>query len=167
MVFTPNEKEYFNSRTAKAVEALATLITAAGRLPVDASGLTLTADMVQADMEQVTGAGAAAKTLADVVAIITANLKIPTVMTCGVKTVAAAATPEQLVAVATPCKYVVISARRLTPNTGDAFIGTAATQNLFIDKANFEGRVIPIDDASKLYIKVGVNGEGVNYSIFA
>ncbi len=88
-------------------------------------------------------------------------------ITCGTKTVAAAATPEPLVAVSTPCKAVLIAARRSVQNTGDVFIGNATVQKIFIDIANYEGIRIPIDDAEKLYVKVSVAGEGVNYTIFA
>jgi hypothetical protein len=92
---------------------------------------------------------------------------IPTAMTGGTKTVAAAATPEPLVAQATPCKFVVVAARYNTKNTQPVWVGSATDQKIFIDPANYEGHVIPINDASKLYIKVGVNGEGVNFTIFA
>jgi len=33
--------------------------------------------------------------------------------------------------------------------------------------SNFEGYFLPIDDASKVYVKVGADGEKVNYRIFA
>jgi hypothetical protein len=33
--------------------------------------------------------------------------------------------------------------------------------------SNCEGYFLPVDDASKVYVKVGVNGEKVNYRIFA
>jgi len=46
-----------------------------GRLKVDASGITLNADVVDVDVEAITGTGAAAKTLADIVTAISGILK--------------------------------------------------------------------------------------------
>ncbi len=95
----------------------------------------------------------------------------PSTLAGGTKTVAAAATPEKLVANATPCKFVWIGARcdadGSAQNTKPCFIGDSASQNIPVMPANFEGMVIQIDDASKLYVKVGVNGEGVAYRVFA
>lgn len=95
----------------------------------------------------------------------------PSALAGGTKTVAAAATPEKLVASATACKFVWIGARvdgnGTAQNTKPVFIGDADGQNIPITPANFEGFVIQIDDASKLYVKVGVNGEGVAYRIFS
>lgn len=89
----------------------------------------------------------------------------------GTKTVAAVATPEKLVALSTPCFGVWIGARvtseSVASNTKACFIGDSASQNIPITVANFEGVYIPINDASEVYIKVGVNGEGVCYRIFA
>jgi len=53
------------------VEALAALISA-GRLKTDIEGMTLNADVVDLDVEAITGTGAAAKTLADLVSAIEA-----------------------------------------------------------------------------------------------
>jgi len=95
----------------------------------------------------------------------------PTSLAGGTKTVAATGTPEKVVAVATPCKFVWLGARvdanGTAVNTKPAFVGDNAGQNIPLLADNFEGMVIQIDDASKLYVKVGVNGEGVAYRIFA
>jgi len=95
----------------------------------------------------------------------------PTSLTGGTKTVAAATTPEKLVAAATPCQFVWLGARvdasGNAVNTKPVFLGDNANQNIPLLSSNFEGMVIQIDDASKLYVKVGVNGEGLVYRIFA
>lgn len=95
----------------------------------------------------------------------------PSTLAGGTKIVAAAATPEVLVAVSTPCRSVWIGARvdanGAAQNTKPAFIGNSAGQNIPVMPSNFEGFVVRIDDASKLYVKVGVNGEGVAYRIVA
>ena len=89
----------------------------------------------------------------------------------GTKTVASTGTPEKLVSVSTPCQFVWLGAR--VNSTGQAlnyrpvFIGDAAGQNIPIMPSNFEGMVIRIDNANKIYVKVGTNGEGVVYRIFS
>jgi len=87
------------------------------------------------------------------------------------KTVAAAATPQALVSAPTPCKGVWIGARMaadMSPqNTGACWIGDSAGQNLPILPTDFAGVFIKIDDASKLFVKVAVNGQGVAYRILA
>ena len=96
---------------------------------------------------------------------------IPTTLAGGTKTVAAAATPEALVGASTPCKFVWIGAPcdgdGASTNTKPAFIGDSASQNIPLLVANFEGVLIAVDDAQKIYVKVGVNGEAVAYRIFA
>ena len=92
-------------------------------------------------------------------------------MAGGEKTVAAAATPEALVAVATPCSFVWLGARvdsvGAALNSQPVFVGDADNQNIPVMPNNFEGVVITIDDASKLFVKVGLDGEGVVYRVFA
>ena len=89
----------------------------------------------------------------------------------GQKVVAAAATPEALVAVPTPCFAVWIGppcdASGAALNTQPVFLGDAAGQNLPLVPTSLAGVAIPIDDASKIFVKVGVNGEGVNYRVLA
>ena len=89
----------------------------------------------------------------------------------GTKTVADAATPEKLVSDVSPCRLVWIGApvdaNGLPQNTLPVFIGDCADQNIPIISANYEGMVIGIDDASKLYIKTSADGEGVVFRIFA
>jgi hypothetical protein len=70
--FTPNVEKLVEHRIAEAIEALATLITGS-RLPVDASGVTVDANMAQADREAITGTPS--KTLADIVTAISGILK--------------------------------------------------------------------------------------------
>lgn len=89
----------------------------------------------------------------------------------GTKTVASAATPEKITADTTPCKSVWVGARvdanGDAQNTRPVFIGDSAGQNIPIMPTNFEGIEIEIDDAAKVYVKVGADGEGVAYRIFA
>jgi len=95
----------------------------------------------------------------------------PVSLAGGTKTVASTATPQALVASATPCKFVWLAARvdsNGNPlNTKPVFIGDGSNQNIPLLPSNYEGLVIQIDDAAKLYVKVGVNGQGVAYRIFA
>ena len=100
-----------------------------------------------------------------------ATLAPPSTFAGGVKTVAAAATPEKLVAVATPCRAVWIGApcdaTGAATNTETALAGDSATQSMPIAPTDFHGQVFPIDDASKIYVKAGADGESLNYRIFA
>lgn len=95
----------------------------------------------------------------------------PSSLTGGTKTVAAAGTPEALVTASTPCQCVWVGppcdADGLATNTKPAFIGDQHNQNMPLLPNSIAGVVIAIDDASKLFVKVGVNGEGVAYRIFA
>jgi hypothetical protein len=52
-------------------------------------------------------------------------------------------------------------------NSAPCFIGDSANQNIPVMPSNYEGFVIRVDDASKVYVKVGVGGQGVAYRIFA
>lgn len=89
----------------------------------------------------------------------------------GTKTIASAATPEKLVATSTPCRFVWIGAPcdadGAAVNTKPIFLGDADNQNIPVMTANFEGLVLRIDDAWKLYVKAGADNEGVAYRIFA
>lgn len=89
----------------------------------------------------------------------------------GTKTVAATGTPEALVTSATKCRSVWIGAPvdadGNAENTKPVFIGDSASQNIPLQPTNFEGIEIEIDDAAKVYVKVGVNGEEVVYRIFS
>ena len=66
------------------------------------------------------------------------------------------------------CPWAPIDAATgLGTNTKPAFIGDSAGQTMRLVPSNCEGYFLPVDDASKVYVKVGVNGEKVNYRIFA
>lgn len=141
-----------------------------GRLKVDASGITLNADVVDVDVEAITGAGAAAKSLADVVAALQALIP-PDEMVCGTKTITDADEAEPLVDEPTPCKAVWIGApvtieTGAAVNTKGVLVGNNTTQNFPIMPSNFEGKTFQIDDASKLWVKAGVDGESINYIIY-
>ena len=88
----------------------------------------------------------------------------------GTRVVASAGTPGKLVADATPCKSVWVGSRVDSDgneqNTKPVFIGDSAGQNIPIMPTNFEGIEIEIDDASKVNVKVGADGEGVAYRVF-
>ena len=88
----------------------------------------------------------------------------------GTKAVAAAATAEVLASESTPCRWVWLGARVDADgnalNTKPCFIGDSAGQNIPLLTNDFAGVTIQIDDAAKLYVKVGVDGEGVAYRIF-
>ena len=89
----------------------------------------------------------------------------------GTKTVPSASTPQPLVAASTPCRFVWVGAR--VDNYGNplnsypCFIGDSAGQNIPVLPSNYEGLVIRIDDASKVYVRVVSGGNGVTYRIFA
>lgn len=89
----------------------------------------------------------------------------------GQKTLAAATRAEPLVAISTPCRNVwigpITNADGVVTNTKAVFIGDAGSQNIPVLVSNVQGVNIPIDDAAKIYVKAGVNGEGVNYRILA
>ena len=94
-----------------------------------------------------------------------------TTLAGGTKTVPSASTPQPLVAVSTPCRFVWVGARvdayGNPQNSYPCFIGDSAGQNIPVMPSNYEGLVIRIDDASKVYVKVTVNNQGVAYRIFA
>lgn len=89
----------------------------------------------------------------------------------GTKLIADPASPEPLVAQPTPCRMVWVGARvdadGQAVNTKPVFLGDAAEQNIPLLPSNFEGWTIAVDDASKLYVRAGVAGEGIAYRIFA
>lgn len=137
---------------------------------VNLGDITFKADVVETDVEAITGTGAAAKTLADVVSVLQALIP-PDGMVCGTKPITDADEAEPLVDEPTPCKAVWIGApvtiaTGAAANTQGVLVGNGTTQNFPIMPSNFEGKTFPIDDASKLWVKAGVDGEGVNYIIY-
>ena len=88
----------------------------------------------------------------------------------GSKIVASADTPEPLVVTATPCRCVWIGppcdADGLAINTKPVFLGDATNQNMPLLPGSVSGVVLSIDDAGKIYVKAGIDGEGVAYRIF-
>jgi hypothetical protein len=95
----------------------------------------------------------------------------PTSLVGGTKTVASATVAEPLVAVSTPCRCVWVAplcnADGAGTNTKPVFLGDIANQNMPLAPGSISGVVLSIDDANKIFVKVGVNGEGVAYRIFA
>ena len=95
----------------------------------------------------------------------------PSSLVGGTKTVAAAGTPEPLAGTSTPCRCVWIgplcNADGVGTNTKPVFLGDSNNQNMPLLPSSVSGVVLSIDDANKVYVKVGANGEGVAYRIFA
>jgi len=95
----------------------------------------------------------------------------PTSLAGGTRIVPASATPQPLVATPTPCRFVWIGARVDDDgnplNEYPCFIGDSSNQNIPVMPSNYEGVVIRIDDASKVYVRVVSAGNGVAYRIFA
>ena len=87
------------------------------------------------------------------------------------KPVSSPSSPQPLVANPTPCRFVWIGARvdywGQPENQYPCFIGDANNQNIPIMPTNYEGVVIRIDDASKVYVRVTAANDGVAYRIFA
>jgi hypothetical protein len=52
-------------------------------------------------------------------------------------------------------------------NTKPVFLGDSTSQNMPLLPSSVSGVVLSIDDASKVFVKVGVNGQGVAYRVFA
>lgn len=95
------------------------------------------------------------------------------IITEGTKTVTAAATPERLVAVSTPCKRVWVAA----PMNDDGVATNTKVVRLHSGSANSangyqvlindaKGFYIPVKDAYDLYVDAQVNGEGVRFIVF-
>ena len=101
----------------------------------------------------------------------TSGDSVPTSMVGGTKTVTPATTPQALVSTSTPCRCVWIGPLCNTDgvgtNTKPVFLGNSVNQNMPLLPSSISGVVISIDDANKIFVKVGVNGEGVAYRIFA
>lgn len=96
---------------------------------------------------------------------------IPTTFLGGTKTVSESDIPEPLVAESTSCQFVWLGARvdgdGVGLNDKPVFVGDAESQNIPIMPTNYEGMVIQVDDAAKLFVKAGADGEGVAYRVFA
>lgn len=102
---------------------------------------------------------------------VSATTAPPSSLVGGTKTVTSAATAQALVATSTPCRCVWIGPLCNTDgvgtNTKPVFLGNSVNQNMPLLPSSISGVVISIDDASKIFVKVGVNSEGVAYRIFA
>lgn len=94
----------------------------------------------------------------------------------GTLTVAAAATPQSLVAAVTSPNTKIQGARiwigapraadGTANNTREFYYGNSTSQTASIAATDFEGRWLPTGDPYELYIKVKVNGEKVAYQIW-
>jgi len=81
----------------------------------------------------------------------------PTAISGGTKNVASAATPEALAA-STPCRSVFIVPT--VGNTGTVHLGSDSVQPMLIGAG---GVRITIANLAQIYVKVSVNGEGVDF----
>lgn len=91
-----------------------------------------------------------------------------TLGTGATKTVAAAATPEQLTGSSTPCRAVYL--RAPSSNTGVVGwggSGIAGSGGNGPQLGPGDEVWIPIDNANKIYLSAAVNGEGVEWSYVA
>ena len=87
------------------------------------------------------------------------------------RTVSPPSSPQPIVGTPTTCRFVWVGARvgpaGQPENQGPCFIGDSNNQNIPIMPTNYEGVVIRIDDASKVYVRVITANDGVVYRIFA
>lgn len=92
------------------------------------------------------------------------------VITCGTKVVAAAATPEKLVATSSQCRGVwvgsPVTSDGAAVNTKVALLGDSNNQVIPLLIDNFSGVFLRVSDPSTVYVKVGANGESVSYCVF-
>lgn len=98
---------------------------------------------------------------------IAANTTLPTSIDSGVKSVTTAGTAETLVASSTPCKKVILLADPGN-TTDEIYYGASdvnSTTGMIVYSAQKE--VIEIDDAQKIYVDVGTNGDSIRYIILA
>jgi hypothetical protein len=87
----------------------------------------------------------------------------PTAITGGAKTVAVAGTAEALVASATPCKRVHITAE--DDNTGKIYYGGSSVSSSVGDYIfAAQSKTIEIDDVSKIFIDADTNTDGVKFT---
>ena len=88
----------------------------------------------------------------------------------GTKIVAAAATPERLVATSLNCQRIFLQARADssgTPlNTKPVLVGAQGYETLRIMPNQLTPIPIYWENAYTLFVKSGANGEGVDYVIF-
>ena len=89
----------------------------------------------------------------------------------GNSVVALAATPEPLVDASTPCAMVWVGAPHndagVAQNTTVARLGPTGGEHIQLLTTDAGGMYIPVCNANTLYVDVGVNGESVDYVIFA
>lgn len=84
---------------------------------------------------------------------------VPTTQLAGDKDVAAVATPEALAA-STSCTYALVQAK--PANTSNCFVGNASSQEVELEPG--QAWAFAIDNLNKIYVRVGTNGDGVNYT---
>ena len=84
---------------------------------------------------------------------------LPSTLLAGEKTVAAAGSPEALAGSTAVVSGVVVQAK--PANAGNVLIGNSTSQKILLTAG--ESVPLSIDNLSKVYVDVTVNGEGVNY----
>lgn len=83
----------------------------------------------------------------------------PSTLLVGSKTVSATGTPEALASSTTVKNSVLIQAK--STNTASVYIGNSSFQ--YVELRPVDATVVIIDNLATIYVKVDVNGEGVNY----
>lgn len=83
----------------------------------------------------------------------------PSTLLAGDKDVSAAATPEALASSTTVLNSVLVQAK--TDNTDSVYVGNSSSQEVELTPGDMI--VVVCADLASIYIKVAVNGEGVNY----
>lgn len=89
----------------------------------------------------------------------------------GNRVVALAATPLPLIVASTPCAMVWVGAPHADNgavlNTNVVRLGPQGGERIQLLTTDAGGMYIPVCNANTLYVNVGVNGESVDYVIFA
>lgn len=97
------------------------------------------------------------------------DITAPSIFIGGSKTPSQAGVAEPLVSESTPCRFVWVAApidnEGTATNTKPVFLGDSELQNMPLLKNNYRGVVIRIDDASKIYVRSNLAGDGVVYRI--
>lgn len=84
---------------------------------------------------------------------------VPDTQLAGQKVVSDTGTPEPLAA-DTSCTYVLLQAK--TSNTSNCFVGNDDDQEVELEPG--QAWAFAIDNLNKVYVKVGTNNDGVNYT---
>lgn len=90
---------------------------------------------------------------------IATSTAIPSTVLAGEKVISSTGTPEAL-ASSTTCTYALVQAK--PENTSNCFVGNNSTQKVELEPG--QAWSFSIDNLSKIFIKVGTDNDGVNYT---